>query len=81
MYKELSTDASSMKDKVAYRRILDILKDVERVDSKLILWELLAEAYESEILHEPSNRNKILDEIEQRKKGMIEALEDAVPEC
>ena len=69
-----------MKDKVAYRRILDILKDVEQVDSKLILWELLTETYESEILHDPSNRNKIIDEIEQRKKGMIEALEDAVPE-
>ena len=34
-----------MKDRVAYRRILDILKDVERVDSKLMLWELLIEAY------------------------------------
>ena len=32
-----------MKDKVGYRRILDILKDVDRVDSKLILWELLTE--------------------------------------
>jgi hypothetical protein len=69
-----------MKDKVAYRRILDILKDVERVDSKLILWELLAEVYESEILHDPSNRYKIIDEVEQRKKGMIKALEDALPE-
>jgi hypothetical protein len=69
-----------MKDKVAYRRILDTLKNVERVDSKLILWELLTEAYESEILHDPSNRNKIIDEVEQRKKGMIEVLEDALPE-
>lgn len=70
-----------MKDKVAYRRILDILNDVERVDPKLILWELLAEPYESEILLEPSNRNKIIDEIKQRKKDMREALEDAVQEC
>jgi hypothetical protein len=32
------------------------------------------------MLHDTSNRNKIIDEIEQRKKGMIETLEDAVPE-
>jgi hypothetical protein len=32
MYKEFLTHSGNMKDKVAYRRIVDILKDVEQVD-------------------------------------------------
>ena len=63
-----------------YKMINDILKDASQEDTKSILWDLLTERYESEVIKNPYGRENIIDEIQRRKERVVEAIRDTLPQ-